>query len=376
MWSGPTLKPAAGMPRPTRAASSPRRSRSFRARMTARSRPGVAGRSSAVLRCASRNSHAYPPGDSTRPGRSYRCRVASGRVPVPADAPLAGGAGAGRGGRGGHGVPRQLAVPPVRGTRRYQTTASTRRTPLPAVPLTCVCWPRPPTRAAPGRRPPARAGLDKGDGHRPVRPGARDPGARPHGRRRRRLRDRHAAGAGGRHRGAGGPRLGAAAAARGARRAGRAGRLRPARSPWWDRCTCRKPPDTGRATATGGWTPGGSRCPGWPAEMPYPVYGAYVLLTEQTPAEDPAFTPDPDRPRGRLAERRVRGPVVAVRGDGAVLFLWQARKEAQRRPAGDALPRRQGRWTRVRGVPTGAPRGRRRGARIARSGDSPSCWTA
>src|SRR3978361_1075536 len=41
-------------------------------------------------------------------------RVASGRVPVPADAALAGRRRAGRGGRGGDGDARQLATAPVR----------------------------------------------------------------------------------------------------------------------------------------------------------------------------------------------------------------------------------------------------------------------
>jgi cytochrome oxidase assembly protein ShyY1 len=63
-------------------------------------------------------------------------------------------------------------------------------------------------------------------------------------------------------------------------------------------------------------------------EMPYPVYGAYVLLTEQTPAADPAFTRIPidhedSWQNGGYAVQWWLFAVMAL-----VTFVWQARKEA------------------------------------------------
>ncbi len=63
-------------------------------------------------------------------------------------------------------------------------------------------------------------------------------------------------------------------------------------------------------------------------EMPYPVYGAYVLLTTQTPAADPGFTRIPvDHEdawqNGGYAVQWWLFAVMAV-----IAFGWQARKEA------------------------------------------------
>jgi cytochrome oxidase assembly protein ShyY1 len=63
-------------------------------------------------------------------------------------------------------------------------------------------------------------------------------------------------------------------------------------------------------------------------EMPYPVYGAYVLLTEQTPAEDKTFTriPIDHEDSWQNAGYTVQWWLFA----GMALFAygWQARKEA------------------------------------------------
>jgi cytochrome oxidase assembly protein ShyY1 len=65
------------------------------------------------------------------------------------------------------------------------------------------------------------------------------------------------------------------------------------------------------------------------AEMPYPVYGAYVLLTSQTPANDPAFTRIPidhedSWQNGGYAVQWWLFACMAL-----FAFVWQARKEAQ-----------------------------------------------
>jgi cytochrome oxidase assembly protein ShyY1 len=64
-------------------------------------------------------------------------------------------------------------------------------------------------------------------------------------------------------------------------------------------------------------------------EMPYPVYGAYVLLTEQTPAADQAFKSIPidhedSWQNGGYAVQWWLFAVMAL-----FAFGWQARKEAQ-----------------------------------------------
>jgi cytochrome oxidase assembly protein ShyY1 len=64
-------------------------------------------------------------------------------------------------------------------------------------------------------------------------------------------------------------------------------------------------------------------------EMPFPVYGAYVLLTSQTPAEAPGFTRIPidhedSWQNGGYAVQWWLFAVMAL-----VTFGWQARKEAR-----------------------------------------------
>lgn len=63
-------------------------------------------------------------------------------------------------------------------------------------------------------------------------------------------------------------------------------------------------------------------------ELPYPVYGAYVLLTEQTPAADPLFVPiEVDRENAWLnAGYTVQWWIFAVMA--LLAFGWQARREA------------------------------------------------
>jgi cytochrome oxidase assembly protein ShyY1 len=74
------------------------------------------------------------------------------------------------------------------------------------------------------------------------------------------------------------------------------------------------------------------------SELPFPVYGAYVLLTEQTPAADPAFVtiPIPHEDSWQNGGYAVQWWLFA--GMVYALFGWQARREAQeasgvRRPA-------------------------------------------
>jgi cytochrome oxidase assembly protein ShyY1 len=71
-------------------------------------------------------------------------------------------------------------------------------------------------------------------------------------------------------------------------------------------------------------------------EMPYPVYGAYVLLTSQTPANDPSFTRIPidhedSWQNGGYAVQWWLFACMAL-----VAFVLQARKEARLRTAGTA----------------------------------------
>jgi len=68
-------------------------------------------------------------------------------------------------------------------------------------------------------------------------------------------------------------------------------------------------------------------------ELPYPVYGAYVLLSSQTPPADPAFTRVPiakedSWQNGGYAVQWWLFAVMAL-----FAFGWQARKEAQGPPA-------------------------------------------
>ncbi|GAA4925819.1 SURF1 family protein [Actinoplanes utahensis] len=68
-------------------------------------------------------------------------------------------------------------------------------------------------------------------------------------------------------------------------------------------------------------------------ELPFPVYGAYVLLTEQTPAADPAFVqiPIPHEDAWQNGGYAVQWWIFA--GMTFVLYGWQARREAQERTA-------------------------------------------
>ena len=80
--------------------------------------------------------------------------------------------------------------------------------------------------------------------------------------------------------------------------------------------------------------------PGLAREMPYPVYGAYVLLTEQTPAADPLFVPIPIASENAWQNGgyAVQWWLFAVMALGA--FGWLARKEAHGdRPATDRTDR-------------------------------------
>jgi cytochrome oxidase assembly protein ShyY1 len=68
--------------------------------------------------------------------------------------------------------------------------------------------------------------------------------------------------------------------------------------------------------------------PGLAREMPYPVYGAYLLLTSQTPAADPGFTRIPIGhedawQNGGYAVQWWLFAVMAL-----LAFGWQARREA------------------------------------------------
>lgn len=69
-------------------------------------------------------------------------------------------------------------------------------------------------------------------------------------------------------------------------------------------------------------------------ELPFPVYGAYVLLTEQTPVADPAFVtiPIPHEDSWQNGGYAVQWWIFA--GMVYVLFGWQARKEAQEASGG------------------------------------------
>jgi cytochrome oxidase assembly protein ShyY1 len=75
-------------------------------------------------------------------------------------------------------------------------------------------------------------------------------------------------------------------------------------------------------------------------EMPYPVYGAYVLLTEQTPAADPAFVriPIDHENAWQNGGYAIQWWLFAVLP--LVAYGWQARKQATgERPATVRRPR-------------------------------------
>ena len=70
-------------------------------------------------------------------------------------------------------------------------------------------------------------------------------------------------------------------------------------------------------------------------EMPYPVYGSYVLLTAQTPGADPAFVPIPidHEDAWQNAGYTVQWWLFAAMALFA--FGWQARREAHGSPGAD-----------------------------------------
>ncbi|MEU4694134.1 SURF1 family protein [Actinoplanes sp. NPDC023714] len=63
-------------------------------------------------------------------------------------------------------------------------------------------------------------------------------------------------------------------------------------------------------------------------ELPFPVYGAYVLLNEQTPAADPAFIPIPISHEDAWQNGGYAVQWWIFAGMAFVLFGWQARREA------------------------------------------------
>ena len=92
--------------------------------------------------------------------------------------------------------------------------------------------------------------------------------------------------------------------------------------------------------ATAGWRPGGSRSSRLAGELPYPVYGAYLLLDEQTPAADPAFKAVPI---GHANNWQNFGYVVQwwlFAGMALFGYGWVARREARRLAGGTRRHRR------------------------------------
>lgn len=64
-------------------------------------------------------------------------------------------------------------------------------------------------------------------------------------------------------------------------------------------------------------------------DLPYPVYGAYVLLRQQTPAADPAFTAIPIDHENAWQNGGYTVQWWLFAGMALFAFAWQARKEAQ-----------------------------------------------
>lgn len=69
-------------------------------------------------------------------------------------------------------------------------------------------------------------------------------------------------------------------------------------------------------------------------ELPYPVYGSYLLLTEQTPASDPAFVAIPISHEDSWQNGGYAVQWWIFAGMVYVLFGWQARREALERTGG------------------------------------------
>jgi cytochrome oxidase assembly protein ShyY1 len=65
------------------------------------------------------------------------------------------------------------------------------------------------------------------------------------------------------------------------------------------------------------------------AQMPYPVYGAYLLLTQQTPAADPAFQPIPIDHEDAWQNAAYTFQWWLFAGMALFLYGWLARKEAR-----------------------------------------------
>jgi cytochrome oxidase assembly protein ShyY1 len=74
------------------------------------------------------------------------------------------------------------------------------------------------------------------------------------------------------------------------------------------------------------------------ARLPYPVYGAYLLLTEQTPAADPAFRPIPIAHENAWQNAGYIVQWWLFAAMALFLYGWLARKEA-RSPADVSLHR-------------------------------------
>jgi cytochrome oxidase assembly protein ShyY1 len=77
-------------------------------------------------------------------------------------------------------------------------------------------------------------------------------------------------------------------------------------------------------------------------ELPYPLYGAYLLLDEQTPAADPVFRAVPVRHENNWQNFGYVVQWWIFAGMTLVAYGWVARREAHRlagvrRPSGDRV---------------------------------------
>jgi cytochrome oxidase assembly protein ShyY1 len=98
--------------------------------------------------------------------------------------------------------------------------------------------------------------------------------------------------------------------------------------------------------------------------MPYPVYGAYVLLTAQTPAASPRFTPIPIDHEDAWMNAGYTVQWWLFAGMALFAFGWQARKEARgenpppKSPSRRPMPAPALRVAADRAAPGAAPRDR------------------
>ena len=83
-------------------------------------------------------------------------------------------------------------------------------------------------------------------------------------------------------------------------------------------------------------------------ELPFPVYGAYVLLTEQTPAADPAFVPIPIPHEDSWQNGGYAVQWWMFAAMVYVLFGWQARREVLESQGGGTRPAKPVRRSRDR----------------------------